>query len=325
MKSIFTALLLAALIVLAGCINDTGSKSSGSKSRAQPSEIVTSGSKPNLQTRELNTVVSDKIAAESVVTMEQENPAHSKVKKSGSKSFDQPVSVANTAVSLQVMEVSALPLTHQLTADRENYLQFDENRVLLAREQPVSTFSVDVDTASYSNVRRMLVREGRLPPNDAVKVEEMINYFNYAYPQPEKLDVPFSVITEVSLSPWNPDRYLMQIGIRGYKPVDAKRPPANLVLLIDVSGSMMDQDKLPLVKRSLRLLVNQMNGNDRIALVVYAGAAGLVLDSTPASEREVIYRAIDALQAGGSTNGGAGLDLAYSIASQYYLEKALTG
>lgn len=201
--------------------------------------------------------------------------------------------------------------------DRENYLAMDENGIHLASERPLSTFSVDVDTASYSNIRRMLVREGRLPPTDAVRLEEMVNYFRYDYPVPEDVSLPFSIATEVAPAPWNPDRLLLQVGIRGYEPPATERPAANLVFLVDVSGSMRSEDKLGLVKRSLGMLVNQMRADDRIALVVYAGAAGLVLDSTPARQRGRIRAAIDALQAGGSTNGGAGIELAYRIAGDH--------
>ncbi len=204
--------------------------------------------------------------------------------------------------------------------DRENYLKISEGQVQLTRAEPVSTFSVDVDTAAYSNVRRMLLQEGRLPPRDAVRIEELVNYFDYDYPDPQSMDVPFSVSTEVAPAPWNPGKHLMQIGLEGYQPDPGQRPDANLVFLIDVSGSMQDANKLPLVKRSLKLLVNKMEKRDRIALVVYAGAAGVVLDSTSGNRKGEIRRAIDQLSAGGSTNGGAGIRLAYEIASEHFVE-----
>ena len=210
-----------------------------------------------------------------------------------------------------------------LEVNTEKYQAYDENRVKLVAEQPISTFSIDVDTAAYSNIRRMLDREGRLPPKDAVRVEELINYFSYDYDKPESLSRPFSVTTELAPSPWNSNRVLMQIGLRGYEPVHETRPDANLVFLIDVSGSMGAPDKLPLLKRSLGLLVRQMTENDRIALVVYAGAAGLVLDSTPASQQHKIIAAMDRLNAGGSTNGGAGLELAYQVAQDHFIEDGI--
>lgn len=202
--------------------------------------------------------------------------------------------------------------------DRENYLSFEENTVKLVAEDPVSTFSVDVDTAAYSNIRRMLLREGRLPPKNSVKVEEMINYFSYNYPIPSSVQQPFSVSTELAPAPWDEKHLLLQVGLKGFEPALEHRPAANLVFLVDVSGSMQSADKLGLVKKSLRLLVNQMQEEDRIALVVYAGAAGLVLDSTPAVERGKIMAAIDSLQSGGSTNGGAGIRLAYDVAQQHF-------
>ncbi len=203
--------------------------------------------------------------------------------------------------------------------DRENYLAINDNGIHLAAERPVSTFSIDVDTAAYSNIRRMLLREGRLPPSDAVRLEEMINYFRYDYPSADDLDLPFNIATEIAASPWNPDRHLLQIGIQGYQPEPEQRPAANLVFLVDISGSMQSPDKLGLVKRSLNLLVNEMRPDDRIALVVYAGAAGVVLDSTPARHRGRIHAAIASLQAGGSTNGSAGIELAYRIAGDHLI------
>ncbi|MGI9284502.1 MAG: vWA domain-containing protein [Pseudomonadales bacterium] len=207
--------------------------------------------------------------------------------------------------------------------DRENYLRFTENSLKSVLEDPVSTFSVDVDTAAYSNIRRMLAREGRLPPKDAIKVEEMINYFSYDYAAPESLNRPFAVHTELAPAPWNSKRHLLQIGLKGFEPAAEQRRAANLVFLVDVSGSMQSQDKLGLVKKSLRLLVNQMQAQDRIAIVVYAGAAGMVLDSTTADQKAKIMAAIDGLQAGGSTNGGAGIRLAYNLAQQHLIKDGI--
>lgn len=209
------------------------------------------------------------------------------------------------------------------SVDRENYLSVDENSIRQTMLDPVSTFSIDVDTASYSNIRRMLATEGRLPPHDAVRLEEMINYFSYGYQQPTSTDQPFSVNTELAPSPWNSERKLLQIGLKGYQPEAETRPPANLVFLVDVSGSMQDSNKLPLVKKSLKLLLNNLNENDRIALAVYAGAAGLVLESTPANKKSKILSAIDRLQAGGSTHGSAGIKLAYQVAQENHIEEGI--
>ena len=207
-----------------------------------------------------------------------------------------------------------------LPVDRENYLHYRDNPVVQAAREPRSTFSIDVDTASYANVRRMLEREGRLPPSDAVRLEEMINYFSYSYPVPTSTDLPFGVSTEVAPAPWSDGHQLLQIGIKGYEVAPDQRSPANLVFLVDVSGSMQSPDKLGLVKQSLRLLVNRMQDDDRIAIAAYAGNAGIVLESTPGSEKARILAAIDGLEAGGSTHGSAGIRLAYNLARQHRIE-----
>lgn len=204
------------------------------------------------------------------------------------------------------------------TADGENYAAIQENMTYRVSEQPLSTFSIDVDTAAYANVRRF-INNGNLPPHDAVRIEEMINYFNYDYPSPESLEQPFRIISEIAPTPWNSGSYLLNIGIKGYQPPQSEQPARNLVFLLDVSGSMNAPNKLDLVKKSLRLLVNQLGTQDRVAIVVYAGASGVVLPSTPGNQHYEIIHALERLEAGGSTNGGAGIDLAYAIAQQNYL------
>lgn len=201
----------------------------------------------------------------------------------------------------------------------EGYSTIHENGFKDVYAAPLSTFSVDVDKASYSNIRRFL-NMGQLPPKDAVRIEEMINYFSYDYPEPED-EHPFSVSTELSICPWNPDHQLLHIGLKAKEMEKSQLPPSNLVFLLDVSGSMSDYNKLPLLKQSFRLLVNELRAEDRVAIVVYAGAAGLVLESTPGNEKEKILAALDKLQAGGSTAGGEGLKLAYKEASKNYMEK----
>ena len=201
--------------------------------------------------------------------------------------------------------------------NRENYEHLDNNPVKLVANDPVSTFSIDVDTGSYSNVRRIL-NEGRMPPQGAVRIEEMINYFNYQYPQPKGRQ-PFSIVTEMAPSPWNNDTQLLHVGIQGVEFSAKERPDANLVFLVDVSGSMNQPNKLGLLKSSLKLLVKNMRDEDRIAIAVYAGAAGTVLESTPGKDRRKIISALDKLHAGGSTNGAAGIKLAYQIASENYI------
>jgi len=203
--------------------------------------------------------------------------------------------------------------------NREGYDHISENEFNPAKEVPLSTFSIDVDRASYSNVRRFL-NQGTLPPINAVRIEELINYFTYNYPQPDD-EHPFSINTEVIPCPWNKDHQLALIGLQGKKVVLDHMPPANFVFLIDVSGSMNNPDKLPLLKRSMGLLVNELRNNDRVAIVVYAGNAGLVLPSTTGSNKEKIMEAINNLEAGGSTAGGAGINLAYKVAREHFLSE----
>ncbi len=206
--------------------------------------------------------------------------------------------------------------------DREAYNHFDTNPVHLVSESPVSTFSIDVDTASYANVRRLL-NQGAMPRHDAIRVEEMINYFSYSYPTPTEADEPFAVYTEVGPSPWHEARHLLHVGIKGYEVPEEDLPPANLVFLIDVSGSMQSPNKLGLLKSSMKMLAKRLAPEDRLAIAVYAGAAGTVLESTPGSDRAKILSAIDQLTAGGSTNGGAGIRLAYSLAEQGFMEDGI--
>lgn len=201
----------------------------------------------------------------------------------------------------------------------ESYGSMTDNPFFTPRENPLSTFSIDVDTASYSNIRRFLMQNNSLPPKGAVRIEEMINYFRYDYPQPND-DVPFSVTTEVAGCPWNAEHRLVRIGLKGREIESKKRPPSNLVFLLDVSGSMTDANKLPLVREAMKLLVEQLTENDRVAIVVYAGSSGCVLDSTTGDKQRVIREAIDQLEAGGSTNGAGGIQHAYEIASRNFIK-----
>lgn len=200
--------------------------------------------------------------------------------------------------------------------NREGYDYIAENEFNPAQEIPLSTFSIDVDRASYANVRRF-INQGALPPADAVRVEELINYFSYQYPQP-KDEHPFSISTEMVSCPWNTGHQLALIGIQGRKMETENLPSANLVFLIDVSGSMRSENKLPLLKKSLTLLVNNLRDQDQVALTVYAGQAGLVLPSTSGKYKEKILAAINNLEAGGSTAGAAGINLAYDEAAKNF-------
>ncbi len=201
-------------------------------------------------------------------------------------------------------------------SNTERYDAIEENDFRLVRDEPLSTFSIDVDTASYSNVRRLL-SDGHLPPSGAVRIEEMVNYFRYDYAEPED-DDPFAVHLEVAGCPWAPDHRLVRIGLKGAEIDLAQRPPANLVFLIDVSGSMSEE--LPLLVRGFHLLVDQLRDKDQVAIVVYAGASGLVLPSTSGGRKDAIRAALDGLQAGGSTNGGEGIELAYRVAADHFVE-----
>lgn len=196
----------------------------------------------------------------------------------------------------------------------EEYDIIRENEFKDAKENPLSTFSIDVDTASYSNVRRY-INYNQLPPKDAVRIEEMINYFRYDYPQPQG-EHPFSITTEISEAPWNRSNKLVLIGIQGKSLDYANLKPSNLVFLLDTSGSMEDPNKLPLLKKSLAILLDELSARDRIAIVAYAGSAGLVLPSTPAKDKDKILDAFNSLTAGGSTAGGEGIELAYKVAKQ---------
>ncbi len=203
--------------------------------------------------------------------------------------------------------------------NRENYNHFDDNQIKLVTEAPVSTFSIDVDTGSYSNVRR-IINAGNLPREDAVRVEELINYFAYDYPLPENESVPFSVTTEMGMTPWNKETRLLHIGIKGYDIAKVDLPASNLVFLVDVSGSMNSPAKLGLLKSALKLLSKQMRDEDRISIVVYAGASGTVLEPVSGNQTAKITNALNALSAGGSTNGAAGIRSAYQLAEQEFIK-----
>ena len=201
--------------------------------------------------------------------------------------------------------------------DTESYDHITENSFHKVSDDPLSTFSIDVDAASYSNIRRFIT-DGKLPPAGAVRIEEMVNYFKYQYPQPTNED-PFSINTEIATAPWNTDHQLVLIGLQGKKIPVENLPSSNIVFLIDVSGSMQQPNKIGLVKASMKLLVDQLRPQDKVAMVVYAGAAGLVLPSTSGDKKIKIKEAIDALEAGGSTAGGAGIKLAYHTAKNNFI------
>jgi Ca-activated chloride channel family protein len=204
----------------------------------------------------------------------------------------------------------------------ESYSFLPENEFLSSKENPLSTFSIDVDGASYSNTRRFINENGSLPPKDAVRIEEFVNYFQYDYPQPQG-EHPFSITTEAANCPWNKNHQLVHIGLQGKNIPIEKMAAMNLVFLIDVSGSMEDANKLPLLKKSFKMLVSKLRDQDRIAIAVYAGAAGLVLPSTSGNNKNAIIEALDNLSAGGSTAGGEGIKLAYKVANQNFIKNGI--
>jgi len=227
--------------------------------------------------------------------------------------------LVDASLPASIMPEPASPPVYTQPTNTERYQHLDDNPVRLAAEQPVSTFSIDVDTGSYANVRRFL-NDGALPPQDAVRIEELLNYFDYQYAVPENRSTPFRVSTELAPAPWNSDAWLLRIGIKAYEVPAHERPPANLVFLIDVSGSMQTPEKLPLLKNAFRLLTDQLTARDRVSMVVYAGSSGVVLEPTPGDQKQRIRRAIDKLEAGGSTNGAEGIERAYQLAHQTFIE-----
>ena len=213
---------------------------------------------------------------------------------------------------------SKIYMSDQIYSSNEEYNHFSENRFKTATDEPLSTFSIDVDVASYSNMRRF-VNQGQMPPKDAIRTEELINYFSYNYAKPTGND-PVRITTEIGVCPWNGKHRLFSIGIKAKEIAGENLPASNLVFLIDVSGSMYGATRLDLVKSSLKLLVNNLREKDKVAIVVYAGSAGEVLPSTPGSDKQKIREALDNLIAGGSTAGGAGIQLAYKIAQKNFIE-----
>ena len=220
------------------------------------------------------------------------------------------------AMSTPIMPAEGLKLDDSVAKkNTEEYAKIVDNAFLEVSKNPLSTFSIDVDTAAYSNIRRFIENK-QTPPKDAARIEEMINYFTYDYPQPTGNN-PFSINMEMSDAPWNKDHKLISIGLQGKKIDKNNLPPSNLVFLIDTSGSM--SGSMEMLKDSFRLLVNQLREEDRVSIVAYAGSAGLVLESTPGNNKDKILKSIDGLQSGGSTAGGEGINLAYKVAKDNFI------
>lgn len=251
---------------------------------------------------------------------------NSEIEEYNKKKITQPQKVSAVKDMAQVTSYNSSRQYYGLGAENEQIVDYNtesydvinENQFKSSVNNPLSTFSIDVDAASYSNVRRFITNNS-LPPIDAVRIEELINYFDYDYPQPTG-DDPFSINTELSECPWNENHMLVHIGLQGKTISLDKLPPSNIVFLLDVSGSMDSPSKLPLLKKAFNLLLKQLRENDRVAIVVYAGAAGVVLKSTLGNEKEIIIQALDKLQAGGSTAGGEGIQLAYKIAAENFID-----
>ncbi len=233
------------------------------------------------------------------------------------------IQTKHRAVAIAQYDMALLPAMNfqqapNILTNNDKFANIDSHEIINVNDQPVSTFSIDVDTGSYAIVRKYLNR-GELPPSNAVRVEEMVNYFDYHYSKPSHTDAPFSVNTHIIKTPWNDNTHLVQIGLQGYLP-EQERSHANLVFLLDVSGSMNAPDKLPLLKNAFKLLSKQLTKDDVISIVVYAGASGVVLQPTKGNERSAILQAINNLRAGGSTNGASGIKLAYELAEQSFIK-----
>ena len=333
MRPGFRAQRLAAAVslavVLAGCLSNrsaeppTGSSTSPSGPAAAAPSAVPPSAVPPVAPSTSNAALADvrsrrEDAAATVGKVLEGSPSRAAPERSS-------MSVITPKVDRHVVQVAPMPpgsvMVVPTPESREQYGEIRENGVMRVAEAPVSTFSIDVDTGSWSNVRRML-NAGRLPPTDAVRVEELINYFPYDDARPTD-GAPFAVHTQVAAAPWNPQKLVMRIGIKAEDRSIEALPPANLVFLVDVSGSMNSPDKLPLLKSSLKLLVERMRPQDRISLVTYASGTSVPLEAVPGSEKSRILNAIDGLRASGSTAGASGIEAAYRVARQGFIQQGI--
>ncbi|MCW8827238.1 MAG: VWA domain-containing protein [Gammaproteobacteria bacterium] len=323
-KRNLTTLLLTATIV--GCSSYSGQSTTDSNSSAVVPQTpdTTTQSIMEYEYKEVRSVENRAVPMAHLLKQEHDRVALGKEKKVIAMEMMAPSKHRVMSQAMASAEVSGHYLADQMIdsnsgIDREQFAEIIANGIKRVSEDPVSTLSIDVDSGAYSLVRRNL-NQGVMPRTDMVRIEEMINYFDYSYPQPEKGGAPFSVTTEVSKSPWNSNSHLVHVGIQGIDTDKAHRPASNLVFLIDVSGSMGASNKLPLLKSAFKLLVKQLNEKDRVTMVVYAGASGVVLESTSGNEQGKIIAALDRLNAGGSTHGSAGINLAYAMAEQAKIE-----
>ena len=293
---------------IAGDLIYTSNSSTGTiVEKISPIELATEGCKAKLIAAEMKAEVEAEIARRAaLVAFQQKLSQEKKATMSVNYSFSALI-VPNNAYVIQNT------LSYE---NNENYSHIISNSFKNVTDDPLSTLSIDVDTASYGHMRRYLRQQNQLPPVDAIRIEEMINYFSYDYPQPIG-DDPIAIITEISDTPWNSENKLVHIGIQGKKIDISKAPASNLVFLIDTSGSMSND--LGLVKRSIKMLVDNLREEDSISIVAYAGSAGLVLKPTSGADKRTILNAISRLQSGGSTAGGAGIELAYKMAKQNFI------
>jgi len=306
MKQFTTFFLTFNLVILSGC-----NSPNDSQTRIDPEPPI---SAINHARQDPQSRVDDKDQQHPKVPQGRRNELYETLAPKTIAAMDRAMgTVTSPSISLHSIRHPSEPL------NRENYAIIDDNPIKRVLEQPVSTFSIDVDTGSYANVRRFL-KAGNLPVEDAVRAEELINYFSYNYPLPNDQQLPFSLVREIAPTPWNPATYLLHIGIQGYDIPESQLPASNLVFLVDISGSMQSPDKLGLLKNSLKLLTNHLDKNDRISMVVYAGGTAVVLQPTAGDQKATINAAIDQLTAGGRTNGAAGIRLAYAMAEQGFIQ-----
>ncbi|SFB97365.1 vWA domain-containing protein [Pseudoalteromonas denitrificans] len=305
-KSIIISSL--AFTVLAGCSPQT-------KQQDKSHDITLKSKKEVSQKRTVNEKVNDSSQLQSNVKTETKMMAGPKSKLMRT--------VAPTAFNSYMLKPPQfIHPQSPVASNTEKYLDTPENALKFTNIEPVSTFSIDVDTGSYSNTRRM-INMGKLPPSNAVRAEEFINYFDYKYQAPIRIETPFNIYTELAPAPWDDNRQLLKIGLKGFEIEKSALKAANLVFLLDVSGSMNSENKLPLLKRSLLMLTKQLDENDTVSIVVYAGAAGVVLKPTKGNDHHSISHALNQLQAGGATNGQSGIELAYSLAEQNFKKEGV--
>lgn len=316
------AISLSVLILSVGCSSNSNNEHIGGSN--SENYLSRSSAIPHTSSQKLNRTkgVLPESAAQPIEIAEADASVLSQIDKLQTNNARDNASLSKPTTTLTDKIDIAWDVSEPPKANTEKYQSLTSNPVIRVAQQSTSTFSIDVDTGAYSNVRRF-INTGQLPPTDAVRVEELLNYFRYDYATPTTQDVPFSIHTELASNPWNPNTRLLHIGLKGYNVDTAERPPANLVFLLDVSGSMGAANKLGLLKSSIKLLVKDLTENDRVSIVVYAGATGVVLEPTAGNDSRAIKHALRKLNAGGATNGQAGIELAYTLAEQSMSEGSI--